>query len=45
MVNGQHSKRVVTNEITPGLIVFINLVDPVQGIAPCLAEDIKLRAC
>jgi len=28
-VNGQHLKLVVTNEIEPGLIESINLVDPV----------------
>ena len=29
MVNGQRLKPVVTNELTPGLIESLNLVDPV----------------
>jgi len=31
VVNGQHWKLVVTNEIAPGLIESINLVDPIYN--------------
>ena len=47
MVNGQRLKSVMTYDINPGLIEFINLVDPSyydQQVRTYLTEDTKLSA-